>query len=86
MMLRIIHGKLKPASWNSYERAYKESVKKARRNLQNQRGTGSPTLSNDARCRIHDEPVGKRGGDAHVRKWRYPAEDHPAAAETILLW
>ena len=29
MMLRIIHGKLKPGTWNSYERAYKESMKKA---------------------------------------------------------
>ena len=24
MMLRIIHGKLKPGTWESYERAYKE--------------------------------------------------------------
>jgi heme-degrading monooxygenase HmoA len=24
MMLRIIHGKLKPGTWNSYEQAYKE--------------------------------------------------------------
>ena len=23
MMLRIIHGKLKPGTWDSYERAYK---------------------------------------------------------------
>jgi heme-degrading monooxygenase HmoA len=29
MMLRIIHGKLKPGTWDSYERAYKESMKKA---------------------------------------------------------
>ena len=28
MMLRIIHGKLKPGTWNSYERAYKEFMKK----------------------------------------------------------
>ena len=31
MMLRIIHGKLKPGTWNSYERAYKESIKKLAR-------------------------------------------------------
>ena len=24
MMLRIIHGKLKPGTWNAYERAYKD--------------------------------------------------------------
>ena len=24
MMLRIIHGKLKPGTWDSYERAYKD--------------------------------------------------------------
>ena len=29
MMLRIIHGKLKPGTWDSYERAYKEAVAKA---------------------------------------------------------
>jgi hypothetical protein len=29
MMLRIIHGKLKSGTWDSYERAYKESMKKA---------------------------------------------------------
>ena len=26
MMLRIIHGKLKPGTWDSYERAYKDIV------------------------------------------------------------
>jgi len=29
MMLRIIHGKLKPGTWDSYERAYKDVVAKA---------------------------------------------------------
>jgi heme-degrading monooxygenase HmoA len=29
MMLRIIHGKLKPGSWHSYERAYKDVMKSA---------------------------------------------------------
>jgi heme-degrading monooxygenase HmoA len=29
MMLRIIHGKLKPGTWDSYERAYKDVMKKA---------------------------------------------------------
>jgi heme-degrading monooxygenase HmoA len=29
MMLRIIHGKLKPGTWNAYERAYKETMVKA---------------------------------------------------------
>ena len=29
MMLRIIHGKLKPGTWDSYEGAYKEVVAKA---------------------------------------------------------
>jgi heme-degrading monooxygenase HmoA len=29
MMLRIIHGKLKPGTWESYERAYKEVTAKA---------------------------------------------------------
>jgi heme-degrading monooxygenase HmoA len=28
MMVRIIHGKLKPGTWDSYERAYKEVVSK----------------------------------------------------------
>jgi hypothetical protein len=28
-MVRIIHGKLKPGTWDSYERAYKEAVAKA---------------------------------------------------------
>jgi heme-degrading monooxygenase HmoA len=29
MMLRIIHGKLKPGTWESYESAYKEVTAKA---------------------------------------------------------
>jgi heme-degrading monooxygenase HmoA len=29
MMLRIIHGKLKPGTWDAYESAYKESMRKA---------------------------------------------------------
>jgi heme-degrading monooxygenase HmoA len=29
MMLRIIHGKLKPGTWDSYERAYKDVMTKA---------------------------------------------------------
>jgi heme-degrading monooxygenase HmoA len=29
MMLRIIQGKLKPGTWDSYERAYKDVMKKA---------------------------------------------------------
>ena len=29
MMLRIIHGKLKPGTWESYESAYKEVTTKA---------------------------------------------------------
>jgi heme-degrading monooxygenase HmoA len=29
MMLRIIHGKLKPGTWDSYERAYKDIMAKA---------------------------------------------------------
>ena len=29
MMVRIIHGKLKPGTWDSYERAYKEAIAKA---------------------------------------------------------
>jgi heme-degrading monooxygenase HmoA len=29
MMVRIIHGKLKPGTWDSYEQAYKEAVAKA---------------------------------------------------------
>ena len=29
MMLRIIHGKLKPGTWDSYESAYKDVMKKA---------------------------------------------------------
>ena len=29
MMVRIIHGKLKPGTWDAYERAYKEVVAKA---------------------------------------------------------
>jgi hypothetical protein len=29
MMLRIIHGKLKPGTWDSYERAYKDVMVKA---------------------------------------------------------
>ena len=29
MMLRIIHGKLKPGTWDSYERAYKDVMAKA---------------------------------------------------------
>ena len=31
MMLRIIHGKLRPGTWDSYERAYKEVTAKAGR-------------------------------------------------------
>jgi len=27
MMLRIIHGKLKPGTWDSYERAYKDVLR-----------------------------------------------------------
>ena len=29
MMVRIIHGKLKPGTWDSYERAYKDAIAKA---------------------------------------------------------
>ena len=29
MLMRIIHGKLKPGSWNAYEAAYKEAVAEA---------------------------------------------------------
>ena len=29
MMLRIIHGKLKPGTWEAYERAYKDVIAKA---------------------------------------------------------
>jgi heme-degrading monooxygenase HmoA len=29
MLMRIIHGKLKPGSWNDFEAAYKETVVKA---------------------------------------------------------
>jgi hypothetical protein len=29
MMLRIIHGKLKPGTWDAYERAYKDVTTKA---------------------------------------------------------
>ena len=29
MMLRIIHGKLKPGTWDSYERAYKDVMARA---------------------------------------------------------
>jgi heme-degrading monooxygenase HmoA len=29
MMLRIIHGKLRPGTWDSYERAYKDVMKTA---------------------------------------------------------
>jgi hypothetical protein len=29
MMLRIIHGKLKPGTWDSYEHANKDVMKKA---------------------------------------------------------
>ena len=29
MLLRIIHGKVRPGTWASYERAYKEVVSKA---------------------------------------------------------
>ena len=29
MMLRIIHGKLNPGTWDSYERAYKDVMAKA---------------------------------------------------------
>jgi heme-degrading monooxygenase HmoA len=29
MMLRIIHGKLKPGTWDAYERAYKDVMAKA---------------------------------------------------------
>ena len=29
MMLRIIHGKLKPGTWDSYESAYKDVIAKA---------------------------------------------------------
>jgi hypothetical protein len=29
MMVRIIHGKLKPGTWDAYERAYKEAVARA---------------------------------------------------------
>ena len=28
-VVRIIHGKLKPGTWDSYERAYKEAIAKA---------------------------------------------------------
>jgi hypothetical protein len=29
MMLRIIHGKLKPGTWDAYERTYKDVTAKA---------------------------------------------------------
>ena len=33
MMLRIIHGKLKPVTWDAYERAYKDVIAKLARSL-----------------------------------------------------
>lgn len=65
MMLRIIHGKLKPGTWDSYERAYKDVMAKAGK-IPGLRGRWLAPASDDARCRIYDEPVGKRGGDARV--------------------
>jgi hypothetical protein len=51
MMLRIIHGKLKPGTWDSYERAYKDIMAKAGK-IPGLRGRWLAHASNDPRCRI----------------------------------
>jgi hypothetical protein len=44
MMLRIIHGKLKPETWDSFERAYKDVMEKAGK-IPGLRGRWLATLS-----------------------------------------
>lgn len=60
MMLRIIHGKLKPGTWDSYERAYKDVMAKAGK-IPGLRGRWLGHRGRRSRCRIYDEPVGERG-------------------------
>ena len=66
MMLRIIHGKLNPGTWNSYEQAYKDVIAKAGK-ISGLRGRWLARRRR-SRCRIYVEPVGERGGDAHLRE------------------
>jgi hypothetical protein len=56
MMLRIIHGKLKPGTWDSYERAYKDIMATAGK-IPGLRGR--PMMRMDPRCNsdIRREPA-----------------------------
>src|SRR5262249_26241586 len=78
MMLRIIHGKLKPGTWESYERAYKEVTAKAGK---------IPGLKGRWLAHAVDDPDAgyTMSLDARVRKQRGPAADNFAAPEALFL-
>ena len=55
MMLRIIHGKLNPGTWNCIEQAYKDVIAKAGK-ISGLRGRWRARRRR-SRCRIYVEPV-----------------------------
>jgi hypothetical protein len=82
MMLRIIHGKLKPGTWDSYERPYEDVMTKA----------GKITgLRGRWLARAVDDPdagytLSLRENESAMRAYEiFPAEDSAAAAQAVLL-
>jgi heme-degrading monooxygenase HmoA len=84
MMLRIIHGKLKPGTWDSYERAYKDVMAKAGK---------IPGLRGRWLAHAVDDPdagytMSLWENEAAMRSYENGeilADDNLAAAETFLL-
>jgi hypothetical protein len=58
MMLRIIHGKLKPGTWDSYERAYKDVMAKAGKipGLKGTRGIPDPAFPGGPMSGVQSDP------------------------------
>jgi heme-degrading monooxygenase HmoA len=84
MMLRIIHGKLKPGTWDSYERAYKDVVAKAGK---------IPGLKGRWLAHADDDPdagytISLRENDTAMRTYESGEvlQNTSAAAEAVFLW
>ena len=81
-MLRIIHGKLKPGTWDAYERAYKDVTAKAGK---------FPGLKGRWLAHAVDDPdagytMSLWGSEAAMRSYENgETEDHLAAADAVLL-
>jgi heme-degrading monooxygenase HmoA len=83
-MLRIIHGKLKSGTWDAYERAYKESMKKAGR-ISGLKGRWLAQSVDDPDAGYTMSLWEDEAAMRAYENWRYPAEDYPAAAQALFL-